>query len=137
MLRLAIMLFLASSTLIVNAQDLGGLLTQIVDGIKPEAFTKKFNKNIDEWKQQAASLDATDLEGVSKHVGDLINGVKGSALTEGVKPELLKNLGSISKLSDVGKLLDSFISGLDPSMLTGALASNKDMIKSELSKLGS
>lgn len=131
-----IVLFLATSVVEVQAQDLGSMLSQISDGIKPEAFSGKFNKNKDDWKEKAASLDPSNMSAVTEQVGGLLKGLKGSALSKGLKKDLLGKLASVGSLSDVGNLLSSLVKGIDPSMLTGALANNKDMITKGLEMLG-
>lgn len=133
---LLIALFLLAAATESQAQDLGNMLTQIADGIKPEAFSGKFNKDKDEWKEKAASLDPSDMSAVTDQVGGLLKGLKSSALSKGVKKSLMKQLLSAGSLSDVGGLLSSLVKGLKPSMLTGALASNKGMLTKGLEMLG-
>ncbi|MEK6481063.1 hypothetical protein WJR50_26205 [Catalinimonas sp. 4WD22] len=135
-LTLLMTLFLLTSLTGVQAQDLGSMLTQIADGIKPEAFSGKFNKNKDEWKERAASLYPSDLSAVSDQVGGLLKGLKGNALAKGVKKDLLNGLANIGSLFDVGKLLSSLVKGINPSMLTGIFANNKDLLTRGLEMLG-
>lgn len=137
MISVIVVLFLVSFSAEAQMQDLGSVLTQIADGVKPEAFKGKFNKNKDDWKEKVASMDASDLSAVTNQVGGLLKGLKGSALAGVNKKDLLKNLGSIGSLSDVGGLLSSLVKGLDPSMLTDAFASNRDSLMNKLDMIGS
>lgn len=128
-------LFFISAVAEVQAQDLSSMLDEIVDGIKPEAFTEDFLENKDEWTDATSSLDANDLTAVSDQVGGLLNGLKGSAFTKGVHKKLLGELANLGSLSDVGGLLTNLVNGLDPSMLTGALAADKTSILKGLADL--
>jgi len=136
-LSVIVVLFLFSFSAQAQMQDLSNVLTQIADGVKPEAFSGKFNKNKDEWKEQVASMDASDLSAVTSQVGGLLKGLKGSALAGVAKKELLKGLANVNSLSDIGGLLSSLVKGLDPSMLTEAFASNRDSVTDKLDMLGS
>jgi len=136
-LSVIVVLFLFSFSAQAQMQDLSNVLTQIADGVKPEAFSGKFNKNKDEWKEQVASMDASDLSAVTSQVGGLLKGLKGSALAGVAKKELLKGLANVNSLSDIGGLLSSLVKGLDPSMLTEAFASNRDSLTDKLDMLGS
>ena len=122
---LLFVIFLATA-MHLQAQDVSNVLTQVSEGIKPEAFTKKFLKNKEAWMDQVASTASSNLPTVTKQVGSLVKGLKGSALEKGVKKELVKQLGSISNLSDVSGILNALVNGLNPAMLTEAFASNKD-----------
>lgn len=137
MISVIVFLFLVAPVAEAQMQDVGNMLTQIADGIKPEAFSKKFNKNKDDWKDKVSSMDASDLSSVTSQVGGLLKGLKGSALAGVAKQELLKSLASVSSLSDVGGVLSSLVKGLDPSMLTDAFASNRDSLTDKLEMLGS
>jgi hypothetical protein len=137
MISVIVFLFLVAPVAEAQMQDLGNVLTQIADGIKPEAFSGKFNKNKDEWKDKVSSMDASDLSSVTSQVGGLLKGLKGSALAGVGKKDLLKQLTNVSSISDVGGLLSSLVKGLDPSMLTDAFASSRDSLSDKLEMLGS
>ena len=127
--------FLAVSLNYVQAQDVSKMLTQVTEGIKPEAFKKKFLKNKEDWTNQVSSATASNLPGVTKQVGSLVKGLKGSAFAAGAKKELIKKLGSINNLSDIGSLLSSLVKGISPAMLTDSFASNKDTLMKGLEQL--
>ncbi|MEM9675041.1 MAG: hypothetical protein ACFB15_19205 [Cyclobacteriaceae bacterium] len=137
MLSVIICLFVMASVAQAQMEDVSNVLTQIADGIKPEAFNGKFNKNKDEWKDKVAAMDVSDLSAVTGQVGGLLKGLKGSSLAGVAKKELLKSLANVSSLSDIGGLLSSLVKGLDPSMLTEAFASNRDSLTDKLEMLGS
>lgn len=124
-----VLMFIAAFfiTTAVSAQekDLGQMLNEIADGIKSEAFTSDFAENKADWAEEASVLDPDDMTAVTDQVGSLVNGLKGSAFQKGAHKKLLGQLGDVSNLSDVGGLLTSLVNGLDPSMLTGALAADK------------
>ena len=130
-----LVIFLTASLNQVQAQDFSNILTQVTEGIKPEAFTKKFLKNKDEWKDKVASTASSNLPAVTKQVGSLVKGLKKSTLAKGVKKELLKKLGNISNLSEVGSLVSSLVKGISPAMLTDSFASNKDTLLNGLEQL--
>lgn len=119
----------------VQAQDLSTMLTEIADGIKPEAYTENFAKNKADWTQMANTLDPNDMAAVNNQVSGLVKGLKGSAFQEGAHKQILKQLGSLGNMSDVGGLLTSLVNGLDPSMLTGALAGDKSSVLQGLADL--
>jgi hypothetical protein len=118
-----------------HAQDLSNMLTEIADGIKPEAFTQEFADNKADWTQAASTLDADDMTAVNDQVGSLVKGLKGSAFQKGAHKDILKQLGGLGNMSDVGGLLTSLVNGLDPSMLTGALAGDKASVLQGLADL--
>ncbi|MEM8965068.1 MAG: hypothetical protein AAGE93_01520 [Bacteroidota bacterium] len=132
-----IFLFLVAPVAEAQMQNISSALTQIADGIKPEAFKGKFNKNKEEWKEEVASMDASNLSAVTDQVGGLLKGLKGSALAGVAKKELLQSLLSAGSLSDIGSMLSSLVKGLDPSMLTDSFASNRDTLTDALQMLGS
>lgn len=134
-LLIIVSFFLVAAVAEVQAQDLGKMLTDIVDGIKPEAFTKDFIDNKANWSDALGTLDTNDMTSVTDQVGGLVKGLKGSAFQKGAHKELLGQLGNLGNMSDVGGLLTSLVNGLDPSMLTGALAGDKTSLLQGLAEL--
>jgi hypothetical protein len=121
-----------------QAQDLGGILTSIANGIKPEAFKDGWAKNKDKWLKDAEGLTTTDLKKSGKQVGDLVKNLKDEAFTadgKGLKKDLLTNLTNLSSSSKLGETLSSLVSGLKPEMLTSDFLSKKDGILGALKML--
>ena len=120
-LKLLLMtLVLTAFTFSGSAQDLGGMMTTLADGIKPEAFKKSWNKNKDEWISKVKSLDANDVIEADQSLSGLIGGLKGSAFksdAKGLKANLLKGLMSGGDTSSILSSMGSLVKGLDPSML--------------------
>ena len=75
--------FLAASTAEVQAQDLTKMLTDITEGISPDAFTKKFAKGQADWSDALKTMDPTDLTAVTDQVGGLVKGLKPGAFAKG------------------------------------------------------
>lgn len=117
--------FFITTAVSAQEQDLGQMLNEIADGIKPEAFTSEFAENKADWAEEVSTLDPDDMTAVTDQVGSLVNGLKGTAFQNGAHKKLLGKLGDLGNLSDVGGLLTKLVNGLDPSMLTGALAADK------------
>ena len=111
------------------------MLSDIADGIKPEAFTKDFSENKADWSEALGNMDTNDMSAVSGQVGSLLKGLKGSAFQKGAHTKLLGQLAQMGSLSDVGNLLTGLVNGLKPSMLTGALANNKASVLEGLADL--
>jgi hypothetical protein len=134
MLKLAVVMFLSLATLNLSAQDMGmsDILTQVADGIKPEAFKGKFNKNSADWKDQVSKLGADDIDGAKAQLGSLLGGLKGKAFSGVSKASLLTQLAGINGKEGIGSLLSSLLGGLDPSMLTDGLLKNKDSLMGAL-----
>ncbi len=131
---IALLLF-APAMVQAQDQDLSKMLTEIADGIKPEAFTDDFADNKAEWTESANNLDTSDMSAVSQQVGSLVKGLKGKAFKKGAHKKLLGSLAKMGDLSDVGSLLTNLVNGLDPSMLTGALAGDKSSLLKGLAGL--
>jgi hypothetical protein len=135
--------FLLTSLMILflgfaQAQDFGGMLTSIANGIKPEAFKGGWSKMKDKWLADAATLDPTNLKGSGDQIAGLVKNLKGSAFSpdaKGLQKDLLGNLANLSSPGKLGETLSSLVSGLDPSMLTSDFLSKKDGILSGLKML--
>src|SRR5690606_26029714 len=95
------MLLMVASYTVVQAQDVGNILASVADGIKPEAFKGKWDKEGDEWKDKVANLDPSNIENVTGLVGSLLGNLKGSAFLDGAKKEILKQLGNVSSVGDL------------------------------------
>ena len=119
----------------VQAQNLGQMLTEIADGLKPGAFTDDFAQNKDSWHQQTQSLGAEDLDTSKEQVNGLVSGLNDEALDPGISEQLLSSLASAGNISDVGDVLGSLITGLNPSYMTQGLIGNKDAMLKGLSDL--
>ena len=127
--------FLTASVAEVQAQDLTKMLTDISEGISPDAFTKGFAKDQAGWSDALKTMDPTDMTAVTDQVGSLVKGIKPGAFKKGAHKELLGQLTNLGSMSDVGGLLTSLVNGLDPSMLTGALAGDKTALLKGLAGL--
>ncbi len=118
-----------------QTQDLGEMINQVAEGIKPEAFTDEFTENKEEWIEEASSLDQSDMSAVSEQLTGLVNGLKDEAFTAGTKDNLMSSLSNLGSVSDVGNVLTSMVRGLNPSMITDAFANNKDTLMKGLEML--
>lgn len=115
--------------------DLGSIVNQVADGIKPEAFKGKFSKGIDDWKNANAGLGGLEVKDFKGQLGALVGGLKGKAFEGVSKGGLLTQLTGVNGKSGMKDFLNSFISGLNPEMLTDAFKGNKDKILNSLSEL--
>lgn len=95
-LFLAIFLFTGVRTAIAQAAK--EILSQVADGIKPEAFTAKFNKNKSKWTDAVSSLDPGDVSGMKKQLGKLVGGLSPDALEGLSKSDLL---GQVKNLTNI------------------------------------
>jgi hypothetical protein len=127
--------FLSAAVAEIQAQDLTKMLTDISEGISPDAFTKGFAKDQAGWSDALKTMDPTDMTAVTDQVGSLVKGLKPGAFKKGAHKELLGQLTNLGSMSDVGGLLTSLVNGLDPSMLTGALAGDKSALLKGLAGL--
>ena len=132
LMSIAVLVFGVSAA---QAQDLSTMLSEIADGIKPEAYTEDFAEYKMDWTDALGTLDTDDLTAVTDHVGSLVKGLKGSAFQKGAHKELLKQVDNLGSMSEVGSLLTSLVNGLEPSMLTGALANDKASVLQGLADL--
>lgn len=111
-----------------TAQDLGGMLSTIANGIKPEAFKGSWSKIKDQWLKDVVNLDPSNLQQSGKSLTELVSNLKGSAFNpdmKGLKQDLLGNLANLSSPEKLGETLNSLVSGLNPNMLTNDFLSKK------------
>lgn len=118
----------------LQAQDLGSMMGELAEGIKPEAFINSFDK--EDWMDEAANLSSDDMASAGKQLSGLVKGLKPSAFSGndmGMQKDLLSGLADLKDPSKLVDSIKSLVNGLDPSMLTSAF--NKESFLSSLSGL--
>ena len=123
-LLVALILLLPAAEL--QSKDLGNMLGQIADGLKPEAFTDEFKADMEAWVKHSSALASNDLTQSKEQVAALINGLNNDAIDSGTKEQLKGILASASNISDVADVLSTLIEGIDPLLMTSTLASDMD-----------
>ena len=117
----------------METMDLAGAMSQIADGIKPEAIKGNFDLN--GWKEKLSTLNVKSFDGVKAQLSSLVGGIKDAAFLKGAQKDFLGNLKNMKGLDDAPQLLGGLLNGLKPDMLTDKLLKNKDGLMKSLDML--
>ena len=113
-------LFVLFSFFFMNAQaqevNISSLMTQLADGLKPEAFKGSWNKNKDQWMDKLDGLDISDFNGVSSQMTSLISNLKKSAFQKGVQKGLLAQLAKPGNAAGLTNVFKSLVNGINTDM---------------------
>ncbi len=117
----------------VGKLDLASTLTELGEGIKPEAFDAKWTQNKATWMTKAKALNFNDVTGASKLVSDLFGSLNSSAFVKDFDSKsILNSLGSANEMSEVVGSLGKLTAGLDKGMLTPEFSKNFDAFSKSL-----
>lgn len=108
----------ANAPAVGKAANIGQLLTQVVSGIKPDAFTSSWGTDKANWMQQVQSV-ASDAKGIAGSVTSLAGYIKPDLFKEGTTAQSIANIAqSVTSLPDAAGLLKTFEGGLKPEAFT-------------------
>jgi len=117
----------------VGKMDLSAALTELADGIKPEAFESSWSKNKTTWMSKAKALNFNDEKSASELVTDLFGGLKTSAFIKDFDSKsIINSLGSTGEMSEVVGSLGKLTGGLNKDMLTPEFAKNFETFSKRL-----
>lgn len=109
---------------ISDNMDISAAISEVANGINPDAFNRNFDMT--EWQAKLPELNLDDVSGIKKSLNSLIDGLKSSAFIKGAKAGVVRNLIGMNGKADIPKVLTSLLNGLKPDMLTKEFAVNKD-----------
>lgn len=111
----------------VGKMDLGATLTELSNGIKPEAFNKSWKQTKSSWQNKAKSLNFNDVKGAGELVSGLFGSLKSSSFTKDFDSKsILNSLGSAGEMSDIVGSVGKLTGGLNKDVLTPEFAKNFD-----------
>ena len=118
---------------VAGSSDFGSIISNIANGIKPEAFKDSWNSSKTGWMDKLKSVKVGDIPAYGKLAGELVSNLKSSSFSKGFDVKsLLSSLNSSKDGSSLAGSLSSLTKGLDKSALTDDFAKNMDTFNAGL-----
>ncbi len=116
-----------------QGSGIGSILSQLGNGIKPEAFTSSFKSS--NWLSSLSSLKMDDVKGAGKMLGELGSGLKSESLAKGFNlKDWSSKLKSIGDMTGLSTQAESLVKNIVPSAFkkdfdVSKVLSSLDMLK--------
>lgn len=109
----------------VKANPAGALMTQLIGGLNPSAFTAGFAKEKTGFLKSLGAIG--DIASASSLLAKLIGFIKPSMFAKGLNPtSLIKEAGTIKNLSGLGGVMGVLSQSLKPEAFSADWGKNKD-----------
>jgi hypothetical protein len=133
------LIVLKHETSLQNA-DFGNLVTMLVNGLKPSAFTKDWKTKSVVFMNKIKTQDSKDLTGSASTLFELAKYLNPNAFEDSWKTQkgaFLNGVSNVKNAGDLSKLFSLLLSNISPKYFTKEFKSQVDSLKMSIGKLGS
>lgn len=110
--------------------DFSDAVLLVVNGIKPEAFKRKFDMN--EWLDKWPGVKTTVVPEMKESLNTLVRNFKNSSFEKDAKSGIMKSVIGLNGKKDIPNVLSTLVNGLKSNLLTESFLAKKDDFLEEL-----